>query len=442
VARTLNRLSQTFVAKHTTPGLYGDGNGLYLQIAPGTAGDDAEYVTKSWIFRYAAGTGKEKRERKMGLGAYPLVSLALAREMAIELSLKRLKGVDPLEEREAEKRKKAAETVKSIVFEKAAEKYVAAHEAGWKNEVHRSQWTSTLKTYAYPVIGKVDLRDIDTGMVMQILQPIWAIKTETASRVRGRIESILDWGKVQGYREGENPARWTGHLDHLLPEKGKVRKVKPHPALPYKQMAEFMIALRARTGVSAKALEFTILTASRTTEVIEARWPEINKDGKIWAVPAVRMKGDRDHEVMLSDAALAVLEHQWKIRSNDWVFPGGHEGEPLSNAAMSELVKQMNVERKAAGLSWWIDPKQGGRAITVHGFRSSFKDWASDCTTFRDAVSEVALAHIEGDKVRAAYERTTFDEWRRALMADWANYCAKPIGGNKVVRPKFGTANG
>jgi integrase len=438
VARVLNRLSQTFVAKHTTPGLYGDGNGLYLQIAPGTAEDDAEYVTKSWIFRYAVGTGKEKRDRKMGLGAYPLVSLALAREIAIECSLKRLKGIDPLEEREAEKRQKAAADVKTIIFEKAAEKYIAAHEAGWKNAKHRQQWTNTLKTYAYPVIGQLTVRDIDTELVMQVLNPIWTTKPETAGRVRGRIESILDWCKVQGFREGENPARWDGHLDKLLPKRGKVRKVKPHPALPYKRMAEFMADLRNRTGVSAKALEFTILTASRTTEVIEAQWPEINKDDKIWTVPAERMKGDRDHEVMLSDAAIAVLEHQWKIRCSEWVFPGGHEGEPLSNAAMSELVKQMNTERKTAGLPRWIDPKQGGRAITVHGFRSSFKDWASECTTFRDAVSEVALAHIEGDKVRAAYERSTFDEWRRDLMAVWADYCDGKAGDDKVIRPQFG----
>jgi integrase len=438
VARALNRLSQTFVAKHTTPGLYGDGNGLYLQIAPGTADDDTEYVTKSWIFRYAVGTGKEKRERKMGLGAYPLVSLAVAREMAIECSLKRLKGIDPLEEREAEKRKKVVAAVKSITFEKAAMQYIAAHEAGWKNEVHRKQWSTTLKTYADPVIGTVDLRDVDTGMVMQIIQPFWTTKTETASRVRGRIESILDWGKVQGYREGENPARWDGHLDHLLPERGKVRKVKPQPALPHKRIGEFMADLRARSSTSAKALEFTILTAKRTTEVIEVQWPEINKDDKVWTIPAKRMKGDRDHEVMLSDAAIGVLEHQWSIRSSKWVFPGGREGEPLSSAAMSELVKQMNAERKDVGLPPWVDPKQGGRAITVHGFRSTFKDWASECTSFRDAVSEVALAHVEGDKVRAAYERTTFDEWRCEMMAAWATYCGKPVVDTKVARPRFG----
>ncbi len=442
MARALNRLSQTFVAKHTTPGLYGDGNGLYLQIAPGTAEDDLEYVTKSWIFRYAVGTGKEKRERKMGLGPYPLVSLAVAREMAIECSLKRLRGIDPLEEREAEKRAKAAADVKTIIFEKAAEKYIASREAAWRNDKHRQQWTNTLKTYAYPVIGKLDMRDIDTALVMQVLEPIWTMKPETAGRLRGRIERILDWGKVNGYRAGENPGRWAGHLDHLLPKRSKVRKEKHHPALPYGQVPQFMSELRARTGVSAKCLEFVILTGARTTEAIEARWPEIDFGPKVWTVPAERMKGEREHDVMLSDAAIAVLEHQKSIRSSDWVFPGAREGKPLSNMAMLELLDQMNAEREKAGLPRWIDPKQGGRDVVPHGFRSSFKDWSSECTNFRSEISEAALAHIEGDKVKAAYERTTFDQKRRELSAAWADYCDGNADGDKVVRPKFGAANG
>jgi integrase len=362
----------------------------------------------------------------------------MARQMAIECSLKRLRGIDPLEEREAAKRKEATAAVKTIIFEKAADQYIAAHEAGWKNEVHRKQWKSTLNTYAYPVFGKLALRDIDTGLVMQVLQPIWTTKPETAGRLRGRIESILDWGKVNGYREGENPARWDGHVDHLLPARGKVRKVEHHPALPYAQMPQFMAALRVRTGVSAKCLEFTILTAARTKESIGARWPEIDTGAKAWTVPAERMKGKREHKVMLSDAAIAVVERQKSIRSSDWVFPGGREGKPLSNMAMLQLLGQMNTEREAAGLPRWTDPKQGNRDVVPHGFRSSFKDWASECTNFRSEISEAALAHIEGDKVKAAYERTRFEELRRDLMTAWAGHCGQSVDDDKVVRPQFG----
>jgi len=285
---SLNRLSTTFVAKTTKVGLHSDGNGLYLQVTAGKRDEDGnDAVTKSWIFRYAIGSREQKRERKMGLGPYPLVTLATARKMAIECSLKRLRGIDPLEEREAEKRKESAAAIKTIIFEKAAEQYIAAHQAGWKSDVHRKQWKSTLETYSYPVFGKLNLRDIDTGLVVRVLQPIWTTKTETASRLRGRIENILDWGKVNGYRDGENPARWDGHLDYLLPKRSKVRKEQHHPALPYVQMPQFIAELRGRTGVSAKCLEFVILTLARTTEAIKAKWTEIDFNTKVWT-PALR----------------------------------------------------------------------------------------------------------------------------------------------------------
>jgi integrase len=435
-ARTLNRLSPTFVAKHLVPGLYGDGNGLYLQI---TAGKD-DYVTKSWIFRYAAFSRERNKtvERKMGLGPYPLVSLAMAREMAIECSLKRLRGIDPLDEREAAKRAKAIAAVKTITFEKAADLYIAAHQAGWKNVKHGSQWRNTLKTYAYPVFGTLAVRDIDTGLVMRVLEPIWTTKSETASRVRGRIESILDWSRVNGYREGENPARWSGHLDHLLPEHGKVHKIEHHPALPHAQVPAFMAELRNRTSVSAKCLEFTILTVARTSEAIGATWDEIDTE-KVWTVPRERMKGDREHRVPLSAAAVAVIEHLKSLRHSDYVFPGGRQGKPLSNMAMLQLLEQMNAEREKTGLPRWNCPKENNEDATPHGFRSSFRDWVSEETNFPGELAEAAMAHIKGDKVEAAYKRGTMFEKRRTLMDAWAAYCAQPAYDAKVVPLRSGT---
>jgi integrase len=430
VRSSLKRLSQTFVDKHTTPGLYSDGNGLYLQI---TSSKDDDYVTKSWIFRYAVGAREKKRERKMGLGPYPLVTLAMAREMAIECSLKRLRGIDPLEEREAEKRTKAVTTAKTITFEKAAELYIAAHRAGWRSVKHAWQWPSSLKMYAYPVFGELAVRDIDTGMVVRVLEPIWTTKTETASRVRGRIESVLDWAKVNGYREGENPARWSGHLDHLLPKRSKVSKVEHHPALPYAQMPEFMAALCTRASVSARCLEFTILTMSRTGESIGATWDEIDTDEKVWTIPGERMKGEREHRVPLSNAAVAVIEHLKSLRQNEYVFPGGREGKPLSQTAMLKLLEQMNAERERANLPRWTDPKQGNEDATPHGFRSSFSDWVSEETNFPSDLAEAALAHIKGDKVEAAYRRGTMFEKRRELMDAWASYCAGKADDAKVV---------
>lgn len=439
VRSSLNRLSTTFVAKTAKAGLHSDGNGLYLQVTVSKPDEDGSHtVTKSWIFRYAVGSRSEKRQHKMGLGPYPLVSLAAARELAIECSLKRLRGIDPLEEREAAKRKEKVATAKTIIFEKAAKQYIAAHQAGWKNVKHASQWANTLKTYAEPVFGQLAVRDIDTGLVMRALQPIWTTKPETAGRVRGRIETILDWCKVQGYRDGENPARWDGHLDQLLPRRGKVRKVQHHPALPHAQVPQFMAELRTRAGVSAKCLEFTILTTARTIEAIEARWSEIDFTAKKWDIPAGRMKADRAHDVMLSDAAIAVLEHQKRIRSSEWVFSGGREGEPLSNAAMLELIKQMNAERTKADLPRWVDPKQGGRDVVPHGFRSSFMDWSSECTNFRSEIADAALAHKEADKVKAAYGRATFDKLRRDLMAAWADHCDGKADDDNVIRPQFG----
>jgi Phage integrase central domain/Arm DNA-binding domain len=347
VRSCLKRLSQTFVEKHTTPGLYSDGNGLYLQV---TAAKDSDYVTKSWIFRYAVRSGKEKRERKMGLGAYPLVSLAMAREMAIECGLKRLRGIDPLEEREADKRKNAVATAKTITFEKAAEQYIATHRAGWRNVRHASQWPNSLNAYVYSIFGEMAVRDIDTGMVMRVLEPIWTTKSVTAGRVRGRIERILDWSKVNGYREGENPARWSGHLDHLLPDHAKIRKVEHQPALPHKQMPAFMTELRTRTGTSARCLEFTILTAARRIEAIA--WMRETDPANLQ--PKVRPLNQRVAEFIRANrptdddgrhvnSALDILEAPWPRREEillrDWFNDNAAAGIDKARTLVARILE-------------------------------------------------------------------------------------------------------
>jgi integrase len=271
---------------------------------------------------------------------------------------------------------------------------------------------------------------IDTGLVLKVLEPIWTAKPETAGRVRGRIEAVIDWAKARDYRVGENPARWRGHLDKLLPARSKVRRVKHHPALPYDELPAFMRALRAQEGISARALEFTILTAARTNETIGATWPEINLGAKVWTIPADRMKAERDHRVPLSAAALAILKRMAEFRENAFVFPGDRRA-GLSNMAMLEMVRGMNERRAAAGEPKWIDPHQG-KEIVPHGFRSSFRDWASERTNFPREVAEAALAHIEGDETELAYKRGDLFEKRRRLMDEWARYCARPgaIGHN------------
>jgi integrase len=438
VRSSLKRLSQTFVEKHATPGLYSDGNGLYLQI---TAAKDGDYVTKSWIFRYAVGSGREKREHKMGLGGYPLVPLAMAREIAIECSLKRLRGIDPLEERETQKREKAVATAKTITFEKAAEQYIAAHRAGWRNVRHATQWPSSLRAYVYPILGEMAVRDIDTGLVMRVLQPIWTMKPVTAGRLRGRIERILGWAKVNGYREGENPARWTDNFDHLLPQHAKIRKVDHHPALPYAQVPSFMTELRTRTGTSAKLLEFTILTTARTKESIGTKWSEIDFGAKVWTVPPERMKGGREHKVPLCDAAMAIIEQMRSLRQGDYVFPGDREGKTLGHTAMLDVIERLNIHREKVGLPRWGDPKEGNEHVVPHGFRSSFRDWVSEETDFPGDLAEAALAHIKGDKAEAAYKRGTMFQKRRKLMDAWAAYCADETDNAKILRHNSGGAH-
>ncbi len=346
--RTDKRLIPVNVDRIKEPGMHPDGHGLYLRVGPNGA--------KSWIFRFKV----EGSRRDMGLGSYPEVSLAEAREKATGLRKQRAAWKDPLELRRAERQAAQLEAAKAMTFKEAAEAYIAAHSVGWKNEKHAYQWPQSLGTYVYPVFGDLPVQTIDTALVIQALKPIWRTKTETAIRTRGRIERILDWARASGFRTGENPAAWRGHLDQLLPAPGKIAKVKHHEALPYAEIGGFMRLLRAQAGLGARALEFTILTAARTGEAIGARWEEIDFAAKVWNVPGERMKAGAPHRVPLSAAALHVLTGLQGASDSPFVFPGAKHGKPLSNMAMLQTLRRM---------------ERGD--LTAHGFRSTFKDWAS-----------------------------------------------------------------
>jgi integrase len=398
--RTLNRLKPLQVAKLKAAGMYPDGGGLYLQVTSPTA--------KSWVFRYAV----DGRERYCGLGPVNAISIDRARDEARTCREMRFDGIDPIEARNAERQARKLEAAKAMTFDECAAAYITAHESAWTNPVHRQQWRNTLRDYASPVLGALPVQAIDTGLVVKVVEPIWRQIPETASRIRQRIEAVLDWATVRGYRAGDNPARWRGHLDNLLPAPTKVRKVKHHAALPYAELPAFMAELRAREGTAARCLEFVILTAARTGEAIGARWDEI-KDG-VWTVPSDRMKAGKEHRVPLSKEALAILD-QMKGSGSDYVFPNGN-GDGLSNMAMLRLLERM---------------ERGD--LTTHGFRSTFRDWSAERTSYPNHVVEKALAHVVADKVEAAYRRGDLFQKRRRLMADWARYCTSPAPAGEVV---------
>lgn len=402
--RAIHTLSAVAVTKQKKPGYHGDGGGLYLQVSP--AG------TKSWIFRFK----RHGRSREMGLGSLDALSLAEARDKAAECRRQVLDGLDPIEARNSMRTQNRLEAAKAMTFEECAKAYIGAHRESWKNAKHASQWENTLASYVHPVFGSLPIQSVDTALVMKALEPIWKTKTETATRLRGRVESILDWAKVRGVRSGENPARWKGHLDNLLPARSKVQAVEHHPALPYAEAGAFMHALRDEVGTAARALEFLILTAARTGEVIGATWAEIDLEQKIWTVPPERMKSKREHRVPLSPAAMKVLTAMHAARRSDYVFPGMKPDKPLSNMAMLKLLQRM---------------KRGD--LTAHGFRSTFRDWAAERTSYPGEVAEAALAHVVGDKVEAAYRRGDLFEKRRRLMVEWARYCSTVAPSAAVV---------
>jgi integrase len=376
--------------------MLGDGGGLWLQRKRGG---------RSWLFRYTLGD----RAKEMGLGSLSDVTLAQARARAWVCRNLVKVGIDPIE------RQRSLAVVKApmqpTTFRQAAERYYEAKKAGWRSEKHAIQFPNTMRDYVYPIIGDMPVADVDTDRVLSVLNPIWTKKPETASRVRARIEQVLDWAAARKMRSGENPARWRGHLSALLPERRKLRRVENHPALPFSRMFDFWQALAARESVSAEALRFTILTAARTGEVIGARWGEIDLEARMWVVPAHRMKAHREHRVALSDEALAVLERLRLLKAGDdsFVFPGTGVGKPLSNMAMTMLLRKL-----------------GRQDITVHGFRSSFSDWAAESTNYPRDMVEMALAHTVSNKVEAAYRRGDMVERRRLLMRDWAMHCTTP----------------
>jgi integrase len=397
--RTLNRLSPLRVQKLKRKGLHADGGGLYLRVS--------ESGTKAWMFRY----GLNGKLRDMGLGPLHTISLPRARELARECRELRLQGIDPITHRRASLAARRASAAKATTFRQCADAFIASHESGWRNASHRSQWVNTLAQHVHPTLGGLSVADIDTALVMKTIEPIWKTIPETASRVRGRIEAILDWAKVSGYRMGENPARWRGHLDHLLPARAKVARVRHHAALPYAEIGAFMATLRQDSSVGARALEFTILTAARTGEALGATWEEF--DAEVWTIPAERMKGGREHRVPLSDPMLALLRQMRGVRTNDFVFPG-------RRGRLTPKTMQLVLRRT-------------GHGGTVHGFRSSFRDWASERTGFTREVAEMALAHSVGSDVEQAYRRGDLFGKRRRLMDAWADYCAKPSGAGAVT---------
>lgn len=402
-AVSLNRLKN---------GWHNDGNSLYLFVRGNS---------RTWVFRYI---GHDGRRKHMGLGSLQAVSLARARDTARELRSK-LKdpvlSIDPLAERRKAEKTKQLDEAKTITFESGALTYLETHRASWSNPKHAKQWENTLRTYAFPVFGHLPINAIDTSLVVKCLEPIWQSKQETASRVRGRIESVLDWATVRGFREGENPARWRGHMDKLLAVRKKVQK--HHAAMDFKQVSGFMQDLREKSGFAARALEFAILTAARSGEVRGATWAEIDFDERLWIVPGARMKAGKEHRVPLSQQAMAILTALPRDQEKpDSVIFTSTSGGVLSDMSLTAVLRRMNVD------------------VTVHGFRSTFRDWAAERTSHQPDVVEMALAHTIRSQVEAAYRRGDLLEKRRKLMDDWDAYCLEKKTGDVLTFPIKGTA--
>jgi integrase len=398
MALTVRRVERT-----VQPGRYGDGGGLWLQVV--------NPRNRSWLFRWE----RNGRDHTIGLGPVHTVSLELAREKARACRLLLLDGIDPRQHRDDERAAREAARAKALLFKEAAAAYHAQHERKWRSRKHAVQFFATLRTYAFPVLGNMAVADIDTPAVLRALESIWREKAETASRVRGRIEAVLDWATVRGYRSGDNPARWKGHLDQVLPGRGQVAKPVHHAALPYQQVSAFLAELRKREGVAARALEFTILSIARTGETIGAEWGEIRDN--IWTIPAGRMKAGREHRVPLSARAVELLESLPTEEGNGHVFVGPlRAGSGLSSTSLTAVLRRM-----------------GRRDVTVHGFRSTFRDWAAEQTNYPNHVVEMALAHVVGDRVEAAYRRGDLLAKRRQLAEAWARYCCSPPPAGDVV---------
>ncbi len=406
MGRQLHRLTDREVKTVALPGLYGDGGGLGLRVQP--------HGGKSWSLRYQL----RGKSRELGLGAYPAVSLKRARELAAEARAKLAEQRDPLAERKAQLAAVALAEAKNVTFKEFAEAYILRRKPEWSNSKHAGQWSATFEQHVYPKIGNVGIADVDVDLVLEVLNKIWIEKTVTAQRVRGRIENVLDAARAKGKRTGDNPARWRGHLEELLPDPKKVRNVRHFPSLDYAALPDFFARLKDQPGEAARALQFTILTAARTTEVIGMTWREVDIDNfSTWTIPKGRMKARREHRVPLSAEAAALLKKNLKqqlsggteVVSDHFVFPTYKLGMPLSNNAMLALLERMDFSH-----------------LTVHGFRSSFRMWAAETTAYPREVAEAALAHAKEDKTEAAYQRSDLFERRRKLMAEWSTFATRP----------------
>lgn len=407
----MGKLNAKQIENLTEPGTYEDGDGLRL-VVKGTG-------RKSWVLRFQL-NGKR---REMGLGAFPEVSLKAARLEAGAKRAQLLAGIDPLAARDAEREALRASqqtaATKAVTFKTVSADYIAAHRAGWKNAKHAQQWENTIATYVEPIIGHLPTSEVTTQHILEILQPIWSEKTETASRVRNRIELILDAAKARGLRDGENPARWRGHLDKLLPKRSKIQARTHHAALPWSELPAFMAEIAGHDELTYKAIRLTILTACRTSEVLSATWDEIDLEARAWTIPAARMKAGKEHRVPLSDAAMALLDSLPRIEGSPYLFPSSRQGKHLSNMAMLMGLRRM-----------------GREDLTMHGFRSTFRDWAAERTHYPREVCEMALAHKVAEGAEAAYWRGDIFEKRQALMADWAQF-ATTVQAENVIQADF-----
>jgi len=406
MGRGINRLSGADL-RRAKPGTYGDGNNLFLQVS--VSKSNSKQINRSWVFRYISAAG---RTREMGLGSLNIIGLKDARELARDYCALRLRGIDPLEHRNAQRAATAAASMKSITFEAAAHAYIAAHRDEWRSQEHAQEWPASLRRHVFPTIGALPIATIDTALVVRALENVWQSAPETGARLRGRVEAILDWATVSGYRSGDNPARWNGHLQYLLAAPRK-RRVEHLPAMPWRDVPAFMKKLRALDSVAARAFEFLILTWTRTSEVRNATWDEIDADEALWSIPGKRTKSGRDHRVPLSPLCMQILKEVRPFARGQHIFPGVKGG--LGESAFLKLLKSL-----------------GHGDVTVHGFRSSARDWSGESTNFAREVCEAALAHATGDQSERAYRRGDALEKRRKLMEAWSRYCSsKPVAGEK-----------
>jgi integrase len=407
MVRALHRLSNLKVERAKQPGMYADGGGLYLRVAEGGS--------KQWIYRYTT----NGHNRDMGLGPVRLLTLAEARERARAAGKLRLDGIDPIAHKHMQRGAAIVAAAGAKTFKECVEAFIRDNEKKWTHPKHRRDWERTLVRFVFPTLGNLPVASIDTPLVLKVIKPLWERVPETASRVRGRIEAVLGWATVHHYRTGDNPARWRGHLEHALPSRSEIAKVEHHAAMPYTGVASFMGALRKDTSLAARCLEFITLSAARLGEATGATWEEIDLGACTWTIPAERMKADKEHKVPLSKAALAVLKAMREIQQSDYVFPGFKPGQSIGADSLRELIKKL-----------------AGADVTVHGLRSTFRDWAADCTSFPNELVEMALSHAISSPVEKAYRRGSMFE----LMAAWADFCARPQGAHGSRgdhRPRF-----